>query len=85
MQYNINFPHSDFADEECAIPHWMQRMQIRWHWQKYQQNRQNDSFLKVIKGLKTYRSGATAAFMARGASFLAHLSPLQETGLLPPN
>lgn len=23
---SINLPRSDFANEECAIPHWMQRM-----------------------------------------------------------
>ena len=84
--YSINRPHSDSANEVCAIPHWMQRMQGWQNWQKdVNRPRQRYSIFKVIKGLKTYRAGDTAALLARGTRKLACLSALQqEAAHLPP-
>lgn len=46
-------------------------------------HRQRYYFLMATKDLKTYRAGDTRALLARGASFLALLSPLQEVADLP--
>lgn len=47
---SINLPHSDCANEECAIV-------TRVVTKRCQQTQAQYSFLKVIKALKTYRTG----------------------------